>query len=57
VYWNEWQALLSGDIERLEQAVCADDEHAAVLRSVSPMSTLITQSERALLLREARTPP
>jgi hypothetical protein len=54
VYWDEWQALLNGDVEQLERVVCAENEHAAVLRSVSPMSTLITQSERAQLLREAR---
>ena len=54
-YWDEWQELLTADLEEIERVVCADDEHGAVLRSVSPMSTLITQGERALLLREART--
>jgi hypothetical protein len=57
VYWDEWQALLSGDVDQLERVVCAEDEHATVLRSVSPMSTLITQSERAQLMREARNTP
>ena len=54
VYWDEWQVLLAADLEEIERVVCADDQHGAVLRSVSPMSTLITQSERAVLLREAR---
>jgi hypothetical protein len=53
-YWDEWQHLLGADLEQLASVVCADDEHGAVLRSVSPMSTLISQKERAELLREAR---
>ena len=53
-YWDEWQQLLVADFDEIERVVCADDDHGAVLRSVSPMSTLITQSERAQLLREAR---
>ncbi len=54
-YWDEWQRLLVADLAEIERVVCADDEHGAVLRSVSPMSTLITQGERAVLLREARS--
>jgi hypothetical protein len=46
VYWDEWQRLLEADLDELELAVCADHEHGAVLRSVSPMSTLISQTER-----------
>ena len=53
-YWDEWQQLLAAGLEEIERVVCADDEHGAVLRSVSPMSTLITQVERLQLLREAR---
>jgi hypothetical protein len=53
-YWDEWQRLLAADIREMERVVCADDEHGAALRSVSPLSTLITQAERARLLREAR---
>jgi hypothetical protein len=54
-HWDEWQRLLDCDLDDLERAVCANDEHAAVLRSVSPFSTLLTQAERAALLREARS--
>ena len=54
VYWDEWQRLLTADLNALEQAVCAEDEHGAVLRSVSPISTLISQGERLRLLAEAR---
>lgn len=54
VYWNEWQALLAAPVDELANAVCADTDHGAVLRSVSPMSVLITQAERMQLLRQAR---
>ena len=54
LYWDEWQRLLVADLREMERVVCADDEHGALLRSVSPLSPLITQAERAQLLREAR---
>lgn len=53
-YWNEWQALLDKPVDAIEQAVCADSDHALTLRSVSPMSVLITQAERMQLLRQTR---
>lgn len=55
VYWDEWDALLDGALEGLATAVCADTDQGALLRSSSPMSVLITQAERAQLLRHART--
>lgn len=54
VYRDEWAGLLEGELPALERAVCADTDHAAALRNVSPMSVLITQKERAELLRRAR---
>lgn len=54
IYWNEWEVLLDRPIDALAEAICADSDHATVLRSVSPVSVLITQAERAQLLREAR---
>jgi hypothetical protein len=54
IYWNEWEALLAGSVELLAAAVCADTDHATALRSVSPMSVLITQAERAQFLTAAR---
>ena len=54
-YWDDWQQLLMADLAETERVECADHEHGAVLRSVSPMSTLITQGERAVLLREAHS--
>jgi hypothetical protein len=53
-YWDEWEGLLSKPVEDLAKQVCADTDHATVLRSVSPMSVLITQAERAQLLTQAR---
>jgi hypothetical protein len=42
-------------LDDIERVICADDQHGALLRSVSPMSTLVTQAERTVLLREARS--
>lgn len=53
-YWDEWQSLLDAGVDEIERVICSDDEHAAVLRSVSPISVLLTQHERAELLRRAR---
>ena len=53
-YWNEWDGLLAGSLDALAITVCAETDHATVLRSVSPMSVLITQAERAQLLEQAR---
>lgn len=54
VYWDEWDRLLSQPIDALATSVCADTDHATALRSVSPMSVLITQAERSQLLAQAR---
>jgi hypothetical protein len=53
-YWDEWATLLDKPMDDLAKEVCADTDHATVLRSVSPMSVLITQAERARLLSQAR---
>jgi hypothetical protein len=53
-YWDEWERLLALPLDDLERAICGDDEHATVLRSVSPIGALITTTERRELLREAR---
>ena len=54
LFWDEWDRLLAMPIDDLEAVICADDEYATVLRSVSPISVLITEPERRELLREAR---
>lgn len=53
-YWDEWDVLLAGGVDVIERAVAGASDHAAALRSVSPVSVLITQGERAQLLRHAR---
>lgn len=54
LYWDEWERLLVMPIDDFESVICSDDEHATVLRSVSPISVLISETERRELLREAR---
>ena len=53
-YWDEWDALLRGGVEAVAGSVAVASDHAAALRSVSPMSVLITQHERAAMLRNVR---
>lgn len=50
-YSQEWQALLTGDLLRLEQTVCADDAHAATLRGTSPLGFVLSAAERAAVRR------
>ena len=53
-YWNEWERLLKQGVDAIEAAVCASDDHAATLRSVSPLGRFISVAERYRLLSEAR---
>ena len=50
-----FRSLLFCDIAEIERVVCADNDRGAVLRSVSPMSTLISKTERLQLLTEVQT--
>ena len=43
-----------GGVEAVAGSVAVASDHAAALRSVSPMSVLITQHERAAMLRNVR---
>ncbi len=52
--WGEWEGRLAKPAEALAKEVCAETDHAALLRSGSPMSVLITQAERAQWLGQAR---
>ena len=54
IYWDEWERLLAMPIDDFESVICADDERATVLRSVSPIGVLISEPERRELLRQAR---
>ena len=57
VYWDEWNQLIAEGVDAIEREVCSGSDHAAVLRSVSPISVLISQHERGELLRQARQSP
>ena len=52
-YWDEWDRLLQQDVEAVEAAVCVATDHAATLRSVSPLGRFLTAEERNRLLRQA----
>jgi len=54
IYWDEWERPLELPIDDFDTVICADDEHATVVRSVSPIGVLISEPERRELLREAR---
>jgi hypothetical protein len=52
-YRDEWRHLLAADQEALFKALCSDAEHAATLRSMSPLGFLLDDAEKAGLRREA----
>lgn len=55
-YWDEWDALLHAGADAVEAAVCTQDDHAAALRSTSPLGRFISVAERNRLLRETPAP-
>ncbi|MEO8390604.1 hypothetical protein [Polaromonas sp.] len=48
-YLQEWRVLLSGDLNVLQERVCADNDLAATLRNVSPLGFVLTPAERQAL--------
>ncbi len=55
VLWDEWEQLLANEqILALESAVLVESDHGQLLRSVSPLGGLVPQSERTMLLKQAR---
>ena len=54
-YFAEWDQLLAKGVDAVEAATCHDNDHAAVLRSVSPIVSLITESERNEMLARCRS--
>lgn len=48
-YLQEWRVLLSGDLNVLQERVCADNDLAATLRNVSPLGFVLTPAERQVL--------
>ena len=53
-YWSEWDALLRQGVAAVERAVCIEGDHAATLRSVSPLGRFVPAAERHRLLRQVR---
>ena len=53
-YWEEWRVLLNEGVDAVERVACSADDHAATLRSVSPLGRFISPAERHQLLRQAR---
>lgn len=54
-YRQEWERLIAQGVDAIERDVCANTDHAAALRNVSPLSAVISQQERSELLRAARS--
>lgn len=52
-YRREWRRLLGGDIAMLQAAVCNETDHAATLRSMSPLGFLLDDGERLRVRQEA----
>jgi hypothetical protein len=52
--WDEWERLLNRPVADIERALGGNTDHAVELRSVSPLSVLITQAERAQFIAQAR---
>jgi hypothetical protein len=52
-YGQEWRELLTGDLVRMEQTVCAQGAHAATLRGTSPLGFVLTPQERSAARRAA----
>lgn len=52
-YRDEWKVLLAADKETMSHALCSEAEHAATLRSMSPLGFLMSDEEKARLRREA----
>ncbi|MES2937767.1 MAG: hypothetical protein V4864_08785 [Pseudomonadota bacterium] len=56
-YRDEWGQLIALGVEAIEREACANTDHAAALRSVSPLSVLVSQRERGEMLRASRASP
>ena len=52
--WDEWELLLADEFVVLENAALVESEHGQLMRSVSPLGGLVSQSERMVLLKQAR---
>jgi hypothetical protein len=53
-YREEWRRLLAArDLAQLARAICANDDHAATLRGMSPLGFVLSAEERQRLRRDA----
>lgn len=52
--WSEWEQLLDDELPTLERAALAESDHGTLLRSVSPLGSVVGQHERLMLLQQAR---
>lgn len=52
--WDEWEQWLAMPVAQLAQRMCERSDRADELRSVSPISIIINQVERAAWLKQAR---
>ncbi len=52
--WDEWEQWLAMPVTQLAQLMCERSDRADELRSVSPISIVINQIERAAWLKQAR---
>lgn len=46
IYRDEWRDLLRAGVAGIEAGVCKDADHAATLRSMSPLGFVLTEQER-----------
>src|ERR1700748_1681952 len=51
-YRDEWREILKLGVPAVESAACVDTEHAATLRSTSPLGFVLDPDERLSLRRE-----
>jgi hypothetical protein len=58
-YLARWEQLLAGSYEQLCSAILADTNEGQVLRSINPLSGLLTPEERLKIIRDcyATDPP
>jgi hypothetical protein len=52
--WDKWERLLDRPVADMERELGGNTDRAVELRSVSPLSVLITQAERAQFISQAR---
>lgn len=45
-YRDEWRGLLRTGVAAIEASVCSEADHAATLRSMSPLGFVLTEQER-----------